>query len=105
MTSLQLFGAPPPNNLMMVTYDLRQIGQNYPALAKALQALGALRVQQSTWWVVTPVTDVALRNYLLTFIDGNDSLVVGQLSSLAGHEGNPVIRTWIEAYLRDYKAA
>lgn len=105
MNALQLFGGLPPNNLMMVTYDLRQIGQNYPVLTNVLEALGGLRVQQSTWWIATPMTDVALRNYLLTFIDGNDSLIVAQLSSVAGHEGNPIIRAWIESYLRTFKAA
>lgn len=105
MNALKGYGASPPNSLMMVTYDLRQLGQNYPALVKALESLGGLRVQLSTWWVATPVNDVALRNYLLSFIDGNDSLIVGQLSSVAGHEGNPTVRGWIDRYLRTYNAA
>ena len=105
MTALNHLGAVAPKNLMMVTYDLRQQGQNYDVLINALQSLGALRVQLSTWWVATTHNDTALRDYLQTFIDGNDSIIVGHLSSVSGYEGVPEIRVWIEEYLKRVRAA
>jgi hypothetical protein len=100
-----LGGQPPPRKLFVVTFDLHQEGQRYAALGKALIDLEGLWIQQSTWWVAGYFTEIQLREHLFQFMDGNDSLMVGQLSSVCGYESNPKVRAWIGQYLAHMKLA
>ncbi|HEV7290926.1 MAG TPA: hypothetical protein VGN79_01300 [Devosia sp.] len=92
------------SNLYVVSYDLRVWGQDYPNLIAQLEQFGALRVQQSLWWVTSYHSAASLRDQLMTYMDGNDSLMVGLLSDVAGYEGRADVRAWIEVYLRRHAA-
>ena len=86
--------------LLDVSYDLRVVGQDYPGLTRKLEGMVAVRIQQSKWWVVTPLTATAMRNELLSYIDGNDSLLVEELSGdVAGWEPRPPLRDWMNMVL------
>lgn len=84
-------------NLFSVSYDLRLAGQNYRALIDEIERMGGIRVQQSTWLVTSyAASSVALRDRLLAFIDSNDSVLVTRVVDIAGYEGNPAVRAWIQ---------
>lgn len=62
---------------LFVSYDLYKVGQDYTAIAKAIQSLGAaVKVQQSFWLVKSIKTAEEARELLLRSIDRNDSLIV-----------------------------
>jgi acyl-CoA synthetase (NDP forming) len=62
-----------------VGYDLDKPGQDYTDLINALQKLGAKRVMYSDWLVSSQMSAVQLRDYLRTFMDSNDRIVVAAL--------------------------
>lgn len=64
-----------------ITYDLNapETANDYKKLIKALTDLGAKKLQYSQWILRTNSTAVALRDYLWTFMDGNDRLLVQSL--------------------------
>lgn len=89
-----------PPTLYAVCYDLRVQGQDYPGLTNELLRLGGIRIQQSLWWVPSYYDAVGLRDRLGPFMDGNDSLMVAEIGSVAGFESRPAVRAWIERYLQ-----
>lgn len=87
-------------HLHQVSYDLNQWGQNYPGMISELERLGAVRVQLSTWWLVSYLTATQLRVNLMPFIDFNDSLLVAELSGeVSGWENRDDLRNWMNAVL------
>lgn len=69
----------------LITYDLCKPGRNYQPLWDRLEALGAVRVLESVWAIKTAASAVAIRDDLLRFIDSNDRLLVGIITSAAWH--------------------
>lgn len=67
----------------LISYDLDEPGQDYTDLWAALKQMGAKRVLYSEWIVNSAAGAVALRDYLLRFIDANDRLLVVGLSGEA----------------------
>jgi CRISPR-associated endonuclease Cas2 len=59
-----------------VSYDLNTPGQNYPAIQKRLEQLGAKRIQYSHWMLKSSMTASQLRDDLRLHIDTNDRLLV-----------------------------
>jgi CRISPR/Cas system-associated endoribonuclease Cas2 len=59
-----------------VAYDLDKPGQNYPELWEELESLGAKRVQDSVWVLLSNSTTAVLRDTLQQHIDKNDRLLV-----------------------------
>jgi hypothetical protein len=62
--------------LHVVSYDLDKPGQNYPAIIKRLEQLGAKRILFSQWMLKSPMTAEQLRDDLIRFIDATDMLLV-----------------------------
>jgi CRISPR-associated endonuclease Cas2 len=63
-------------HLHVVSYDLDKPGQNYPAIIKRLEQLGAKRIQFSQWMLKSTMTAAELRDDLARFIDATDMLLV-----------------------------
>lgn len=62
--------------LQVVSYDLNRPGQDYPAIIKRLEQLGAKRILYSQWMLKTDMTAAQLRDDLQRFIDQSDLLLV-----------------------------
>lgn len=72
------------SSMFLITADLRQPGQNYALLYAAIAKLpGAFRYQQSSWFVFADTTAIDLRNYLRSYVDHNDKLMVALVSQAA----------------------
>lgn len=77
----------------LIGYDLNKPGQDYPGLFEAIKNLGSTwwHCLDSTWIVNSAKSTVEIRNVLASRIDGNDKLLVVELSGPAawtGFEGN-----------------
>ena len=94
------FTPPTPQqpHILAVAYDLYREGQNYAVLTCKLEALGAIRIQQSLWWTAVTMEPLPFRQLLLPFADYNDSLMVMKVTSFAGHEMRPDIHAWIQRH-------
>lgn len=68
----------------IIEYDLRKPGRNYDALYEAIKSYGTwAQITESTWFVKTGETCVQVRDRLLSVIDANDRLFVGELKGVA----------------------
>jgi hypothetical protein len=67
----------------LISYDLDKPGQDYHRLIKELERLGAARVLYSEWLFKSTSTAVQIRDYLQGFVDGNDMLLVVELTGVA----------------------
>lgn len=68
----------------IIEYDLRQPGRDYDALYEAIKSYGTwARITESTWFIKTEATCVQVRDKLLSVMDTNDRLFVGELSGAA----------------------
>lgn len=72
-------------NTYLIGYDLNKTGQDYETLINKIKGL------TNTWWhcldstfiIKTDLTAVQIRDYLVSFIDSNDELLVARLSGEA----------------------
>jgi CRISPR/Cas system-associated endoribonuclease Cas2 len=86
----------------IVSYDLRQPGRNYAALAAVLVALGAVRVLESVWVLPSsPHSAQAIHTLLAQHIDYNDQLLVARLSGEAAWSNSIAapLTTWLHQNL------
>ncbi len=68
----------------VIEYDLRNPGRNYDALYEAIKSYGVwAHLTESTWFVKTEETCVQIRDRLLSVMDSNDRLFVGELTGVA----------------------
>ena len=68
----------------IISYDLCAPGRNYNTLYNAIKAYGTwARISESTWFVKTSSTCSQIRDDLVSHIDGNDRLFVGELEGTA----------------------
>lgn len=68
----------------VIEYDLRNPGRNYDALYEAIKSYGTwAHLTESTWFVKTAETCVQIRDRLLSVMDSNDRLFVGELTGVA----------------------
>jgi hypothetical protein len=66
----------------LISYDLHRPGQNYDAVIKAMNDLGAVRVLLSQWAVRRANTSAnALRDHLVRYVDANDRILVVSIDS------------------------
>lgn len=70
-----------------ISYDLDKPGQDYPRLVKELERLGAVRVLYSEWIFRSTSSAVEIRDWLQSFIDSNDMLLVVALTGEAAWTG------------------
>jgi hypothetical protein len=67
--------------LLLVGYDLNQPGQNYAELWEKLKTLGAWwHHLDSTWLIRTSLTPHEMHDQLASFLDGNDELLIVDIS-------------------------
>nr|WP_312374922.1 hypothetical protein [Delftia acidovorans] len=74
-----------------VEYDLRRT-KNYPAIIGAIEELGGIRHLNSSWSIKSEsMSAEQLANYLLTFMDIDDGIVVSEVLTWAqyGLEATP----------------
>jgi CRISPR associated protein Cas2 len=75
-------------NAFVVTYDLKQQGQNYTCIIKKLEAYpNHWHMQGSVWILRSPDTAAQIRDNLKSCLDANDNLFVGRLSGEAAWWG------------------
>jgi hypothetical protein len=67
----------------LISYDLDKPGQDYPRLIKELERLGAIRILYSEWIFQSTSSVVQIRDWLTSFIDNNDMLLVVALTGEA----------------------
>lgn len=68
----------------IISYDLCTPGRNYDNLYKAIKAYGIwAHIAESTWFIKTDDSCVQVRNTLLSQLDSNDRLFVGELTGNA----------------------
>jgi hypothetical protein len=64
-------------NNIAISYDLKGPGQNYPAVAEKIKALGGwAKVTESFWYVDSTFSAAQARDYILPALDENDKLFV-----------------------------
>ena len=64
--------------LYLISYDLRKelTSEDYLPLKEALEELGAVRTQLSTWYLGSTSDEIAIYNYFNQFMDDDDRLLV-----------------------------
>ena len=68
----------------IISYDLCAPGRNYDELYKAIKAYGTwAHITESTWFVKTESSCVEVRDELLSHLDKNDRIFVGELTGVA----------------------
>lgn len=64
-------------NTLLIGYDLNKAGQDYTTLIQKIKDIGSWwHCLDSTWFVKTDSTPVAVRDYLSQYIDSNDEILV-----------------------------
>lgn len=81
----------------IVSYDLCTPGRNYDGLYKALKSFSYWgRLTESTWAVVSHTQAIDIREYLRTFIDKNDRLIVIQSGCNAAWQNTIASSEWVK---------
>lgn len=68
---------------ILITYDLDKPGQNYDAVIKKLEGMGATRVLYSTWVLNAPTTPKAAGDAVAALMDDNDRILVSEIKNSA----------------------
>ena len=69
--------------LYLISYDLKNPGRNYVPVYNLLARLRAQRVLESVWLLESVAGAVAIRDTLAGVADGNDAVVVIELTKAA----------------------
>lgn len=69
---------------LLVTYDLRQPGQDYQSVYDYLGGYTSKPILESVWIIVTQKSAAQVRDDLKALVDTNDRLFVTHFSSWAG---------------------
>ena len=82
--------------IFATSYDLIK-RKNYPDLWEALKKQGAHRVLDSVWLVSANNTATEVRDWLATFVDSDDKIMVAQTTkaSLKFTLANPGTSDWL----------
>ena len=72
----------------LISYDLRNPGQNYEALLKKIKSSsGWARLGDSAYIIISEDSAVNIRDYLMTVLDNNDKIFVGVINAPAAWRG------------------
>lgn len=86
----------------LITYDLNK-HKDYPALYEAIMAISKIYCHplDSTWFVVTDLNAIQIRDRLIRVIDNDDDLIVASMgTSDAGWQlHNKEVAKWLEQAL------
>lgn len=83
----------------LITFDLNKEGQDYEAIIKRIEGLGAYRkCLKNTWVVKTSWTAPQICDYLIKQLDKNDSVLVVELTGNASWSSNlgDSITNWLK---------
>jgi len=85
----------------IISYDLDLRGtRNYESLYEGIKSYGTwAHITQSTWAIVTDAPAEAVRDNLLSFIDGNDRLFVVKSGTAAAWRNVICNNEWLKKYL------
>lgn len=84
----------------IIEYDLRAPGRDYDALYEIIKGYEAwAHVTESTWYVKTDSTCEQVRDKLLTVMDTNDRLFVGELTGTAAWHNVICDNKFLKEYL------
>ncbi|MCM1041905.1 MAG: hypothetical protein NC396_05710 [Bacteroides sp.] len=84
----------------IIMYDLRAPGRNYEQLYQAIKSYGTWgKLTESSWAIVSDQTAENIRNFLFTFIDGNDRLMVIQSGKNAAWRNIRANNDWLKKNL------
>lgn len=86
----------------MIGYDLNKPGQDYKDLIEAIKRLADewCHDLDSTWFVVTDMSAVEIRNYLSPYLDSSDKLIVAKLAGEAAWVGfSAEVTEWLKSAL------
>lgn len=85
----------------IVTYDLKQVGQNYTCITKKLEAYPVhWHMQGSVWIVQTSKTAAQIRDDLAGCLYQNDNLFVARLQGEAAWKGfSDNAGSWLKSQL------
>lgn len=82
--------------LLAISYDLHKSGQDYADLYKAIKMCGqCIHPLDSFWLLKTTLTYDQVYDKISSYIDNNDYLIVGVLSSCK-YKFNASDRKWID---------
>jgi hypothetical protein len=84
--------------LHAITYDLSKPGQKYTQLREKIEAFGNwCHAAESTWIVSSTLSDLQIRDLLTPVLDGNDKLIVTELTGSWASWGLDAERTdWLK---------
>jgi len=82
----------------IISYDLRNSGQNYEELLKRIKSYHSwARLGGSAYIILTDKTHVEIRDYLLEVLDENDKLYVGIITVPAAWHGlGDEVSRWLQ---------
>lgn len=84
---------------LLITYDLITPGQKYAKLSEYLKSHDRwAHALDSTWFVITDKSPAQIRDEILTLIDGNDRLIV---LDVTGDDWASLISSEINDWLSD----
>lgn len=87
------------SQVLIVSYDLSNPGQNYERLIKLIKSYPSwARLGGSAYLIYTDVTPVEVRDHLVTVLDSNDKLFVGAAPAPSAWFGMPEdVSKWIQS--------
>lgn len=90
------------NTTFVITYDLRKPGRDYSSLYSAIKKCGIwCHPVESTWFIHTDETAVAIRDRLHATMDANDKVIVAKASAPGAWQGLPADASdWLKQYLQ-----
>jgi hypothetical protein len=85
----------------IVTYDLSAPGRNYESLFGYLKSFPySKHALESSWVIITSKTALEVCNELLRHIDGNDHVLVNEVTLNSAWFGLPAsVSEWLQKYL------
>lgn len=84
----------------LISYDLCQPGREYMPLYDAIKRFPKwARLTESFWAVISPLTTMEIRDYLLRYIDTSDRIIVIQSGRNAAWNNLIASSDWCKTYL------
>lgn len=84
----------------IIMYDLRAPGRNYEQLYQAIKSYGIWgKLTESSWAIVSSQTAENIRNFLLSFIDSNDRVMVVLSGKSAAWNNMMADNNWLKTNL------